>query len=74
MNEELARLEAEILAEAIRNSSKAIENEHVVRILSKRSKAQLKLTFDRYKAKYGTSIDEVDIPFPNSDPSLWIIV
>lgn len=60
-SEERAKLEAKVLGEAIRNPNavKPVENQEVIRILTTRSKLQLRATFEHYKDIYGKSIDEV---------------
>ncbi|KAH7677082.1 Annexin protein [Dioscorea alata] len=60
LSEERAKLEAKVLGEAFRNphAVKPVENEEVIRILTTRSKLQLRATFEHYKDIYGKSIDE----------------
>ncbi|KAG9443692.1 hypothetical protein H6P81_015032 [Aristolochia fimbriata] len=57
VNPELAISEAKTLGKAIKEPG-AILNEEVVRILSTRSKKQLKLTFDQYNEIFGTAIEK----------------
>ncbi|XP_068659872.1 annexin D4-like [Aristolochia californica] len=57
VNPELAISEAKILGKAVKETG-AIHNEDVVRILSTRSKKQLKLTFDQYNEIFGSTIDK----------------
>ncbi|XP_058766566.1 annexin-like protein RJ4 [Vicia villosa] len=52
----LAKYEAEILHEAIKNKNGNLEE--VIRILTTRSKAQLKATFNRYRDDHGYSISK----------------
>ncbi|KAF3970118.1 hypothetical protein CMV_006153 [Castanea mollissima] len=54
INERLAKFEADILHEAIKD--KIFNHEEVIRILTTRSKAQLKSSFNRYRDEHGTSI------------------
>uniref|UniRef100_A0A2N9GBD0 Annexin n=1 Tax=Fagus sylvatica TaxID=28930 RepID=A0A2N9GBD0_FAGSY len=54
INEKLAKSEAAILHEAIRD--KTFNHEEVIRILTTRSKAQLKASFNRYRDDHGKSI------------------
>lgn len=54
---DVAKLEAAQLSEAIRG--KQLHGNEVGRIISTRSKAQLKATFQHYKEEYGTDIVEV---------------
>ncbi|XP_050283220.1 annexin-like protein RJ4 isoform X2 [Quercus robur] len=54
INERLAKSEADILHEAIKD--KIFNHEEVIRILTTRSKAQLKASFNRYRDEHGTSI------------------
>ncbi|KAJ9172248.1 hypothetical protein P3X46_015509 [Hevea brasiliensis] len=54
IDDKVAHLEAEILHGDI--SEKAFNNEELIRILTTRSKSQLKATFNRYKDIHGTSI------------------
>ncbi|KAH9774228.1 hypothetical protein WN944_020602 [Citrus x changshan-huyou] len=54
INARLAKSEADILEDAIKN--KAFNHEEVIRILTTRSKAQLMATFNRYRDDCGTSI------------------
>lgn len=56
VDEVLARSEAAMLSDAIRN--KQPHHEEVIRILGTRSKSQLKATFNCYKEEYGNAIDE----------------
>lgn len=57
INARLAKSEADILEDAIKN--KAFNHEEVIRILTTRSKAQLMATFNRYRDDCGTSITKV---------------
>uniref|UniRef100_A0A7N2LDD2 Annexin n=1 Tax=Quercus lobata TaxID=97700 RepID=A0A7N2LDD2_QUELO len=57
INETLAKSEADILHEAIKD--KIFNHEEVIRILTTRSKAQLKASFNRYRDKHGTSITKM---------------
>lgn len=59
INETLAKSEADILHEAIKD--KIFNHEEVIRILTTRSKAQLKASFNRYRDEHGTSITKVQI-------------
>jgi len=61
VNERLAKSEAEILHNAIKD--KAFNHEEVTRILSTRSKTQLRAIFNRYKDEHDTSITKVNILF-----------
>ncbi|XP_030439696.1 annexin-like protein RJ4 [Syzygium oleosum] len=54
INARLANSEADVLHNAIKD--KAFSHEEVIRILSTRSKAQLRATFNRYQGDQGTSI------------------
>lgn len=54
INENLAKSEAAILHEAIKD--KTFNHEEVIRILTTRSKAQLKASFNRYRDEHGKSI------------------
>ncbi|GMY22666.1 annexin-like protein RJ4 isoform X1 [Fagus crenata] len=54
INEKLAKSEAAILHEAIKD--KTFNHEEVIRILTTRSKAQLKASFNRYRDEHGKSI------------------
>ena len=58
VDEDVARLEAAQLDEAIRTKKQPHADE-VVRIVSTRSKRQLRATFQRYEQEHGTDIDEV---------------
>lgn len=70
VNNEIAKSEAKTLGKAIKeaNGKKLIENEDVIRILSTRSKLQLKATFSHYMEIHGKAIDEVrdECPFIRS--------
>ena len=66
INENLAKSEAAILHEAIKD--KTFNHEEVIRILTTRSKAQLKASFNRYRDEHGKSITKVQI----LNPSLYI--
>lgn len=57
INARLAKTEAEILHDAIKD--KVLNHEEVIRILSTRSKAQLLATFNRYRDEHSTSITKV---------------
>ncbi|KAH9774230.1 Annexin D8 [Citrus sinensis] len=57
INARLAKSEADILEDAIKN--KAFNHEEVIRILTTRSKAQLMATFNRYRDDCGTSITKI---------------
>lgn len=54
---EIAHSEAYILYQKIQE--KAFNHEELIRILSTRSKAQLKATFNHYRDIHGTSITKV---------------
>lgn len=60
VKEDAARSEAKILANAIKNGNKKnpIEDEEVIRILSTRSKAHLKVVYKHYKEVSGNNIHE----------------
>jgi annexin A13 len=57
INPSLAKLEAEILHEAIKNKKGKLDE--VIRILTTRSKTQLKATFNRYRDDHGYSLSKV---------------
>jgi len=57
INPSLAKHEADILHEAVKNKKGNIEE--VIRILTTRSKTQLKATFNRYRDDHGFSISKV---------------
>jgi hypothetical protein len=57
INPSLAKLEAEILHEAIKNKKGKLDD--VIRILTTRSKTQLKATFNRYRDDHGYSLSKV---------------
>jgi len=61
VKEDAAKSEAKILANAIKNGNKKnpIEDEEVIRILSTRSKAHLKVVCKHYKEVSGNNIHEV---------------
>lgn len=59
VNEDTAKSEAEILAEAMNAEQKPIENAELIRILSTRSKPHLKTVYKYYKDLYGKNINEV---------------
>lgn len=60
MNEVIAKSEAQILNNVIKKvDKKPQEDDEVVRILTTRSKAHLKLVFNHYKELYGENIHEV---------------
>jgi len=54
---DVAKLEAAQLSEAIRE--KQLQRDEVVRIISTRSKSQLRATFQQYKEDRGTYIGKV---------------
>lgn len=54
---QMAYLEADIFHEKAQEM--AFDHEELLRILSTRSKAQLKATFNRYRDNHGTSITKV---------------
>ena len=58
VDDELARAEADELHGAAVVKKEALHGD-VVRIVSSRSKPQLKATFERYKQEHGKAIDEV---------------
>jgi cupin superfamily acireductone dioxygenase involved in methionine salvage len=58
VDDELARAEAAELHGAVAFKKEALHGD-VVRIVSSRSKPQLKATFERYKQEHGKAIDEV---------------
>jgi annexin A7/11 len=58
VDEDVARLEAAQLAEAIRKRRQP-HGDEVARIVSTRSKHQLRATFKLYKQDHGTDVDEV---------------
>lgn len=58
MNEELAKLEAKVLSDAIKEGD-PIQNYEVVRILSTRSKLHLNALNKHYKEICGNYLDEV---------------
>jgi hypothetical protein len=58
VDEDVAGMEAAQLAEAIRRR-KQPHGDEVIRIVSTRSKNQLRATFRRYEQEHGTGIDEV---------------
>ncbi|KAL8496160.1 hypothetical protein ACS0TY_020032 [Phlomoides rotata] len=57
VNEEIAKLEAKLLSDAI-NGGAPIENYEVVRILSTRSKLHIKSLYNHYKEISGNHLDE----------------
>ncbi|KAH6803446.1 annexin 4 [Perilla frutescens var. frutescens] len=57
MNEEIAKLEAKALSEAMRGGA-PLENDDVVRILSTRSKLHLKAIYKHYKEITGNFLDQ----------------
>jgi cupin superfamily acireductone dioxygenase involved in methionine salvage len=63
VDDELARAEAAELHAAVVTKKEVLHGD-VVRIVSSRSKPQLKATFERYKQEHGKAIDEV--PFLSS--------
>ncbi|XP_062173397.1 annexin-like protein RJ4 isoform X3 [Alnus glutinosa] len=65
VNERLAKSEAEILHDAIKD--KAFNHEEVTRILTTRSKTQLRAIFNRYKDEHDTSITKNLSGDPRSD-------
>jgi annexin A7/11 len=73
VDEDVARMEAAQLAEAIRKRRQP-HGDEVARIVSTRSKHQLRATFQLYKQDHGTDVDEVPghgftrcLPCPCSD-------
>lgn len=58
VDEDVARTEAAQLAEAIRKRRQP-HGDDVARIVSTRSKHQLRATFQLYKQEHGTDVDEV---------------
>ncbi|CAJ2659556.1 unnamed protein product [Trifolium pratense] len=56
INPILAKIEADILHEAIKNKKGKLDE--VIRILTTRSKTQLKATFNRYRDDYGYSLSK----------------
>ncbi|GAU31590.1 hypothetical protein TSUD_54130 [Trifolium subterraneum] len=56
INPSLAKLEADILHEAIKNKKGKLDE--VIRILTTRSKTQLKATFNRYRDDHGYSLSK----------------
>lgn len=58
MNDELAKLEAKVLSDAIKGGV-PIGNYEVVRILSTRSKIHVKAVYKHYKEISGSNLDEV---------------
>jgi len=74
VDEGVAGVEAAQLAEAIRRR-KQPHGDEVIRIVSTRSKHQLRATFRRYEQEHGAGIDEVptcSYPHPsvNHSPSM----
>jgi cupin superfamily acireductone dioxygenase involved in methionine salvage len=63
VDDELAMAEAAELHAAVVTKKEVLHGD-VVRIVSSRSKPQLKATFERYKQEHGKAIDEV--PFLSS--------
>ncbi|CAD6203663.1 unnamed protein product [Miscanthus lutarioriparius] len=57
VDEDVARMEAVQLAEAIKKRRQP-HGDEVARIVSTRSKHQLRATFQRYKQDHGTDVDE----------------
>lgn len=57
INESIAELEANIVHNEIKG--KAFKTEEIIRVLSTRSKPQLKATFNRYRDIHATSITKV---------------
>ena len=69
VDEDVAGLEAAQLAEAIRRR-KQPHGDEVIRIVSTRSKHQLRATFRRYEQEHGAGIDEVPtLPLPHPSPT-----
>ncbi|XP_043692409.1 annexin D4-like [Telopea speciosissima] len=60
VNDEVAKSEAKILCNAIKNANtkNPVEEEEVVRILSTRSKAHLKAIYKHYKEMFSKTLDE----------------
>ncbi|XP_074573318.1 annexin D4-like [Curcuma longa] len=60
VDHEMAKSEAKILGNSIKNAGKKnpVEDQEVIRILTTRSKAHLSLTFKHYKEMFGKSIDQ----------------
>ncbi|XP_042376325.1 annexin D4-like [Zingiber officinale] len=60
VDHEMAKSEAKILGNSIKNASKKdpVEDQEVIRILTTRSKAHISLTFKHYKEMFGKSIDK----------------
>ncbi|XP_047946628.1 annexin D4 [Salvia hispanica] len=59
VNDEIAKIEAKAISEAIRASgSSALENDDVIRILSTRSKLHLKAVYKHYKEITGNFLDQ----------------
>lgn len=61
----LAKTEAKTLKNAI--DGKAYNHEEVVRIVTTRSKAQLRATFNRYKDDYNKFITKASLSLPNTN-------
>lgn len=58
MNEEIAKLEAKSLAEAVKGGG-PLESDEVVRILSTRSKLHLNSVYNHYNQITANSLDQV---------------
>ncbi|XP_042490999.1 annexin D4-like [Macadamia integrifolia] len=60
VNDEIAKSEAKMLCNAIKNANKKnpVEDEEVVRILATRSKSHLKAVYKNYKELCGKTLDE----------------
>uniref|UniRef100_A0ACD5TH05 Uncharacterized protein n=1 Tax=Avena sativa TaxID=4498 RepID=A0ACD5TH05_AVESA len=71
VDEELARAEAAELHGAVVSKKEALHGD-VVRIVSSRSKPQLRATFQRYKQDHGKAIDEVLEGNRNDKPSAML--
>jgi hypothetical protein len=65
VDDELARAEAAELHTAVVTKKEALHGD-VIRIISSRSKPQLKATFERYKQDNGKTIDEVPFLSPST--------
>ena len=59
VNEDLAKSEAKMFANALAKKTNLIEDEDIVRILSIRSKHHLKAIYSHYKEMTGNFLDEV---------------
>lgn len=67
LHESTAKAEAKVLGDAVKSGKKPIENEEVIRILTTRSTAHLRVTFKHYKDTYGKPLAEVwsSPPYPS---------